>query len=107
MCQAISGAYFLAAAQTLFANRLLQTLKATSPNIAAVMAISTGASEIQHIFVGDDLSAVTNAYMVGIQDVFAFALASSAFAVLLAFMIPFKKLPDYDNNKRESKEITA
>ncbi|KAF2092922.1 MFS gliotoxin efflux transporter glia [Rhizodiscina lignyota] len=107
MCQPLSGAYFLGIAQSIFANRMLQTLETTPSNVDAVKVLNTGASEIQHVFSGGDLAAVVGAYMVGIKDVFAFALAASAFAVLLAFMIPFKKLPDYDSKKTEEKVATV
>lgn len=103
VCQAISAAYCLPVAQSLFANRMLQTLKATAPNIDAVKVINTGASEIQHIFKGGDLTAVLGAYMAGIKDVFTFSLTGSALTVLLALVIPFKKLPDHDSKKTEEK----
>ncbi|KAF2829511.1 MFS gliotoxin efflux transporter glia [Ophiobolus disseminans] len=106
MAQAISGGYFLAAAQSLFANRLLQTLEASASGINAAMAMGTGASEIQHVFAGSDLIAVINAYVVGIQDVFAFALALSAFAVVLALVVPFKKLPDHGKKQEEINQDT-
>lgn len=107
MSQAISGAYSLAAAQSLFANRLLQTLQLDAPNIDPAVAIGTGASEIQHVFFGEDLAAVIHAYMVGIQDVFAFALACSVLAVLLATLVPFTKLPDHSKGEEHSSTTSA
>ncbi|KAF2786819.1 MFS general substrate transporter [Melanomma pulvis-pyrius CBS 109.77] len=103
MCQAISAAYCLPVAQSLFANRMLQTLKSTAPNIDAVKVINTGASEIQHVFKGEDLTAVLGAYMAGIKDVFTFSLASSALTVLIALVIPSRKLPDHDIMETEEK----
>ena len=107
MCNAISGAYFVTAAQSIFANRLLQKLANTAPNIDAAKVLATGASEIQRVFSGGDLAAVLDAYMVGIKDVFAFSLAGAAFTVVLAFVIPFKKLPSHDNKKTQEKEASA
>lgn len=64
---------------------MLQTLESSSnSNINASLALGTGAAEIQHVFTGEELTAVTNAYMVGINDVFAFGLAGAVAAVLLA-----------------------
>jgi len=103
VCQSISGAYFIAAAQSVFANRMLQTLKTIAPNIDAVMVLNTGASEIQHVFKGEDLAVVLNAYMVGIKDVFAFSLAGSILTVMIALVIPFVRLPDHNNKKTEEK----
>lgn len=107
VCQAGSGAYFLVAAQSLFANRMLRTLKATAPNVDTVQVLNTGASDIHHVFSGGDLAAVVGAYMVGIKDVFAFALAGSACAVLIALAIPFKKLPSHDSKKTEEKKASV
>ncbi|KAJ6448342.1 putative MFS transporter [Mycena sanguinolenta] len=104
MCNALSGAYFVTAAQSIFANRLLRTLANTAPNINAAKVLATGASEIQHVFSGDELAAVVNAYMVGIKDIFAFSVAGAAFTVLISLVIPFKKLPSHDAKKTEEKE---
>lgn len=82
---------------------MLRTLSTTAPNIDTVKVINTGASDIQHVFEGRDLAAVLGAYMVGIKSVFAFSLAGSVFTVIIALVIPFKKLPDYDSKKSEEK----
>ena len=72
MCNRLSGGYFVTAAQSIFANRLLQALASDATNIDATKVPATGASEIQRVFSGGDLAAVLNSYMVGIKDVFAF-----------------------------------
>ncbi|KAI9037298.1 MDR family MFS transporter [Aspergillus affinis] len=97
MCQTLSGAYSVAIAQSLFANRMLHTLlsSASSSHLDPALVLSTGASELQTVFSGDDLTAVIAAYMVGIKDVFAFSLACAALSVLLSLIIPFKKLPNH------------
>lgn len=53
------------------------------------------------MFTGEELTAVTNAYMVGIKDVFAFGLAGAVAAVLLALLIPLKQLPDHQHKKMD------
>lgn len=106
VCQAVGGAYFLTAAQSMFANRLLQTLKTASPGIDASLVLSTGVSEIRHSFTGDDLASVINAYMAGIHAVFIFALASSALAILLAFFIPFQKLVKHDSDQKHTANVS-
>lgn len=101
MFNSLSGAYFVTAAQSLFSNRLLQTLASTAPSIDAAKVLATGATEIKHVFSGADLDAILRAYMVGIKDVFAFALGGSAFTVLLALIVPFKRIPKHDNQGTE------
>ncbi|KAJ5635558.1 HC-toxin efflux carrier TOXA [Penicillium longicatenatum] len=94
MCNSISGAYFVTAAQSIFANYMLKELASNAPNIDPAQVLGTGASEISHVFHGAELAAITKAYMAGIKDVFAFSLAGAALTVVLSLLIPFKKLPD-------------
>ncbi|KAH8423344.1 MDR family MFS transporter [Aspergillus melleus] len=103
MCQTLSGAYFVAIAQSLFANRMLQTVLSSASHLDPALVLATGASELQTVFNGDDRTAVIAAYMVGIKDVFAFSLACAAFSVLLSLVIPFKKLPDH--GKKPATEV--
>ncbi|KAL4960752.1 MDR family MFS transporter [Aspergillus stella-maris] len=95
MCQTLSGAYFVAIAQSLFANRLLQTVMGDvrARHLDPAVVLGTGTTEIRDVFGGEDLDAVVEAYMVGIKDVFTFSLACAACSVLLALVIPMKKLP--------------
>ncbi|MCJ1312678.1 dynein heavy chain [Agyrium rufum] len=101
MFMALSGSavYFLIMAQSIFANRLLKTIEITAPHLSPGLVLGTGASDLHNVFSGGDLDAVLNAYMVGIKDVFVCGLAGAALSVLLALVIPFKKLPDHDKKK--------
>ncbi|PLB44871.1 MFS general substrate transporter [Aspergillus steynii IBT 23096] len=101
MCQTLSGAYFVAIAQSLFANRMLQTVLGGASHLDPALVLGAGASELQEMFSGDDLTEVIAAYMVGIKDVFAFSLACAAFSVLLSLIIPFKRLPDHGGSVAE------
>jgi MFS transporter, DHA2 family, glioxin efflux transporter len=102
VCQSISGGYFIVMAQSLFANRMLQTLRSIAPDIDALKVLNTGASSIQTVFQGEEQSAVIVAYMSGIKAVFACAMASSAFAAVLSLAIPIEKLPDPVSKKTEA-----
>lgn len=103
--QSIAGSYFLTASQSIFANRLLQTLARNSPSINAAQVLSTGASDIQRVFSGDELVSILDAYMGGMKDVFAFVIASLAFMVVLALVVPFKKMPSEE--EIEGKDATS
>ncbi|KAL5340613.1 major facilitator superfamily domain-containing protein [Aspergillus crustosus] len=100
LCQTLSGAYFVAIAQSLFANRMLQTVLSSAAHLDPAQVLGAGASELRDVFSGDDLREVVNAYMVGIKDVFAFSLACAALAVLLSLIIPFERLPDHGEKGR-------
>lgn len=99
MFNALSGAVFVTAAQSLFGNRLLATLKGTAPGIDAVKVLQTGATQIRQVFEGQDLATVLGVYMVGIKDVFAFSLAAAAFTVIITVIIPVKRLPPHPKEK--------
>ena len=92
MFNSLAGAYFVTAAHSRFANRLLEELSTAAPHIDATQVLATGATSIQQIFSGTDLAAIVRVYMVGIKDVFAFSMAGAAFSVLLALLIPLKSL---------------
>lgn len=107
MCNSISGAYFVTAAQSIFANYMLKELASIAPDMDPIQVLTTGASEISHVFQGAELEAVLSAYLAGIKDVFAFSLAGAAFTVVLSLAIPFKKLPDMSagpSNGQEEEE---
>lgn len=89
-------------AQAIFANRLLQTIVTTAPNLDAATVLGMGASEIRNGLNGADLSHVIDAYMVGIKDVFACSLAGAALAALISLVIPFKRLPDHSKGSEKA-----
>lgn len=99
--QALSGTYFTLTGQSIFANRMAQTISSKYPNLDPYQVIHTGASEIQDVFQGEDLAAVLDAYMVGLKDVFAYSLATCAFTVLIALAIPMRRLHDHSCEKTE------
>ncbi|OGE53036.1 hypothetical protein PENARI_c008G10861 [Penicillium arizonense] len=107
MAQSISGAYFVSAANSIFNNYLLQTLARTAPQIDSAEILYIGVSEVANVYKGEQLTLVRDAYMVGIKDVFAFALAGTALTVVLALLIPFKRLPSHETKKAEDKEAAA
>ncbi|TVY84592.1 Dehydrocurvularin exporter [Lachnellula suecica] len=100
MANSISGEYFVTAAQSVFTNRLLDTLRVTAPHIPSFTILGTGATDIRRVFTGDDLAHVLDAYMVGTKAVFAFSIAGAAFTAVLALIVPFKKMPDPNAPKK-------
>lgn len=104
MFNSLSGASFITAAQSLFANLLLKTLKDTAPNIDAMQVLNTGATRIRQVFSGEDLATVLRVYMVGIKDVFAFILAGAALSILVAMIVPLTRLPIHRDKSSDSEE---
>ena len=106
-CQTISGAYFNTAAQSLFENRLHQTLARIAPAISGARVDEAGAQGLHQAFSGTELTAVIDAYMVGIKDVFAFAIAGAIVTALLALTIPTTRLPSLNDDKTTDKKEAA
>ncbi|GMF78050.1 unnamed protein product [Aspergillus oryzae] len=98
------GAYFVSAGNSIFNNYMLKTLSVTAPQLNSSEISYMGVTELKNAFHGEDLALIRQAYMVGIKDVFAFALAGACLTVVLALIVPFEKLPDHEAKKDEDKE---
>ncbi|PCG97155.1 Major facilitator superfamily domain, general substrate transporter [Penicillium occitanis (nom. inval.)] len=101
----LSGGYFVTAAQSLFTNRLLDSLSTTAPSINSGLVLATGATELHRVFSGEDLTAILSSYMVGIKDVFAWSMAGAAFTAVLALVVPFKKMPPVEDVSDKEKSL--
>ncbi|KUL92547.1 hypothetical protein ZTR_02653 [Talaromyces verruculosus] len=101
----LSGGYFVTAAQSLFTNRLLDSLSTTAPSINSGLVLATGATELHRVFSGADLTAILSSYMVGIKDVFAWSMAGAAFTAVLALVVPFKKMPPVEDVSTKEKSL--
>ncbi|KAF3406870.1 putative efflux pump gsfJ [Talaromyces pinophilus] len=101
----LSGGYFVTAAQSLFTNRLLDSLSTTAPSINSGLVLATGATELHRVFSGEDLTAILSSYMVGIKDVFAWSMAGAAFTAVLALVVPFKKMPPVEDLSDKEKSL--
>ncbi|KAK7949480.1 MFS general substrate transporter [Apiospora saccharicola] len=88
MCDSISGAYFVAAAQGLFSNRLLETLAVIAPSIDPAKVLITGATEIQDVFAGEEELRAGQGRMCSLSPWRGLALT-----VVIAITIPFQRLP--------------
>lgn len=102
MTNGMSGAYFVTAATTIWANRMLQQVAILAPEIPADLVLETGASDVANVWAGNDLSAVRESYMTGIKAVFAFSIAGAASTVLVALIIPKKRLPGHTAVREEA-----
>jgi hypothetical protein len=102
--QTATGAYFVVAAQSIFANLMVKDLIANAKDIDIGRVLSAGAGELQTIFTGSQLDEVRNAYMVGIKEVFAFCIAVSAATIFAALLVPFVKMPETETPKLEVEE---
>lgn len=100
MCQPLAGAYFVAAAQSVFSNRILESLAQIAPNIDPSKVLSTGAADLAKSLSPEELAPVIQSYMVGIKAVFAFSLAGAALATVSSLLVPFVKMQSFEDQKK-------
>ncbi|KAM0207576.1 hypothetical protein ACHAQI_007579 [Fusarium lateritium] len=106
--QAFGGALFIAVAQTVFQNGLIDTIKADNIGIDPTIFINIGASEIEDTLkkMGrlDALDTVLQAYMKGLRDTFYISLACAACALIACLCFQWKSVkkgPDGEDRKPE------
>ncbi|KAM0214382.1 hypothetical protein ACHAPQ_007863 [Fusarium lateritium] len=106
--QAFGGALFIAVAQTVFQNGLIDTIKADNIGIDPTIFINIGASEIEDTLkkMGrlDALDTVLGAYMKGLRDTFYISLACAACALIACLCFQWKSVkkgPDGEDRKPE------
>ena len=107
VCQSISGAYFVSAGNSLFNNIMLRRLTVTAPHLSPSQILYMGVTELKNVFRGEELALIRQAYMVGIKDVFAFALAGTVASVVVALVVPFERLPGHEDKMAEDKEAAG
>ncbi|KAL5336875.1 MFS general substrate transporter [Aspergillus crustosus] len=88
----IGGSFFLSAAQCAFNNQLIKTLAARLPEIPAEIALGTGATQIREAFTETQIPIVLDAYVDGLQAVFAITTAAYGIAMIVGFFGSWKRL---------------
>ena len=85
----------------------MKHLATVAPHLNVGTVLSAGATEIRKVVSPEDLAIVIESYMKGIKGAFALLLAISALTVVLATLIPLKKLPSHETKKSEVGEATV
>lgn len=88
----IGGSFTIAAAQSGFNNKLISTLRSTSPEIDPATVLATGATQIRTAFTATQVPEVVAAYMAGLRVVFAITAATFALAALVALCASWSPL---------------
>jgi MFS family permease len=90
--QIIGGSFFISAAQSSFVNILTRVLPFSAPDVDPAMVILTGATEIRTRFTGEQVPGILEAYMRGLNGVFAIAIAGTGVALLVSLAAKWKRL---------------
>ncbi|KAK4890189.1 hypothetical protein LTR27_011071 [Elasticomyces elasticus] len=91
--QTISGAFFIAAAECVFANQLASSIREVAPEIDAAMLFGQGgAANLRQLFNGETLDHVLQAYVASMRSAYALALAAGGLAFLFSFAAEWRKV---------------
>lgn len=90
--QLVAGAIWVSASQTLLNNRMIIALKGLAPNLSPESVLAVGATDIRSVFHGADLDHVLQAYMIGLKDSWALAVALAGVTFLIAFAGEWRSL---------------
>jgi len=88
----MGGAVFVSAAQSVFVNRLLQTLPSSAPDVDPAYVAILGATELRSVFSGPQLAGIVDAYMVGVRGAFAFGIAVAGSAFVASWLMPIRSI---------------
>ncbi|KAF2015071.1 MFS general substrate transporter [Aaosphaeria arxii CBS 175.79] len=90
--QLLSGALAVAAAQSVFINRLLATASDRLPAVSRMTIISTGATDLGRVFTDDQMPAIRESYLDGLRAAWAMAIAFAGVALLTGLTLGFKRI---------------
>ncbi|KAH8724198.1 major facilitator superfamily domain-containing protein [Phaeosphaeriaceae sp. PMI808] len=103
--QTATGAVFIAIAQSLFTNRIIEEAKENLPQVDKAKLISTGATELRRVFSGEQLHTILEIYLDGLRAGYYLAITCGAISMVLAFTILI-----FDNRnlkkERKTKDVT-
>jgi len=90
--QSFGGALVTSAAQSIFENRLLNTLPFTAPGVNPALVLAVGATNLRGNFTDAQLPGILAAYMKGLQSAFVLAIATGGVAFFIAVSQPWLRL---------------
>ncbi|KAF7541063.1 hypothetical protein G7Z17_g12043 [Cylindrodendrum hubeiense] len=110
--QAFGGAIFIAVAQTLFQNGLIDHIKASDIGIDPKIFINSGASQVKEVLKNmgreDAYDIVLEGYMSGLRDTFYISLACAGCALVACCFLQWKSVKkDADGNDRKAEPAMA
>jgi hypothetical protein len=109
--QAFGGAIFIAVAQTVFQNGLIDKIRADNLGIDPTIFINSGASEIKDVLEGmgrlDALDAVLEAYMKGLRNTFYISVACAGCAFFCAIALQWKSVRKGPDGKEKKDDTPA
>ncbi|POR35183.1 Putative HC-toxin efflux carrier TOXA [Tolypocladium paradoxum] len=107
--QALGGAVFVAVAQTLFQNGLIDSIERDNLGIDGHVFINSGASEIKHVLEQmhrlDAYDAVLKAYMLGLRYTYYISVACAACAFLMVLGLEWRSVKKGPESQKETAAV--
>jgi hypothetical protein len=100
--QTISGAIFVSVGQSVFANKLIQTVPQLVPGVDPGLVVATGATELRKVFTSSELPGIIASYMAGLKDAYALGIALAGIAVIVsavATVIDWRRLGEHEKKQ--------
>jgi hypothetical protein len=107
--QSLGGALFIAVAQTVFQNGLIEGIQKNAPQLNPTIFINSGASNIPEVLAAmgqsSALEAVLTAYMSGLRNTYYISAAGAAVAFAISLGLEWKKIEKKDKNGPTNENI--
>lgn len=87
--QTMGGAFMVSAAQSGFANVLVQKLGVYAPGVEPRAVLVAGATRLREVFEGEELAGVLESYMRGLRVAFAICTVAAGVATVVACGMPW------------------
>ena len=97
--QTVAGAALVSTGQAVFANELLRSAPRYVPGVSPAAVVATGATALRSAFPAEDLPGLIRAYMTGLKDTYALAIALSGMAFLASLLFVLFARAKLDHEK--------
>ena len=84
--QTLAGAIFVSIGQSLFANKLSETVQKLVPGLDPHLVVATGATRLRTTFNAEQLPGVIQSFMAGLKDAYALGIALASVATIIAIL---------------------
>ncbi|KAF9892617.1 hypothetical protein FE257_001019 [Aspergillus nanangensis] len=103
--QTLGGALFIAVAQSVFQNGLIDGIGQYAPTVNPAVIVKAGATEMREVLSGlhleDQLSGVIDAYLSGLKDTYRVALALFVVAFVVSCFFEWRSVKEQSPEKKD------
>ncbi|KIM96947.1 hypothetical protein OIDMADRAFT_131347 [Oidiodendron maius Zn] len=90
--QLVGGAFFISAAQSIFANRLIHYLQLNIPEINPFVVVSIGATQFRESLPASNIPGIVLSYSQSLQDLFILVIVLTGLSTIASGLAPLEKI---------------